>query len=128
MTAGEPRRFHPRRAVFTILVIGVLVGITTWRDRQPKLWAWSGAAMGTNYTVKFVAARINHSVADLLRRDIEHELQNIEAERTNGDSQAADRLTSLLEAHGLSNTFVVVGGAARSRGVSQDGTTWPPGT
>lgn len=76
----QPRRFHPRKAAFVLLVLTAFVAYTTWRDSRPKLWTWSGPTMGTMYTVKFVASRMNASHAHLIRSEVETILNEINAE------------------------------------------------
>ncbi len=76
----QPRRFHPLKAAWVLLVLAAFTLYTTQRDRPTRLWRWGGSIMGSTYTVQVVDKQLtDKSFADLQQR-VDGTLQTLNSE------------------------------------------------
>lgn len=75
----QPRRFHPLKAAWVLLVLGAYFLYTTNRDRTPRQWALSGEAFGSTYAVQLVTTRMHEAALGALQADVEACLEHINA-------------------------------------------------
>jgi len=76
----QPRRFHPLKAAWVLLVLALLFVYTTRRDRPPRLWRWAGETMGSSYTVQVVHNRLDEQRVAALQVDVERLLDGLNTE------------------------------------------------
>lgn len=76
----QPRRFHPLKAIWVLAVLTAFLLYTTHRDRPARLWAWSGAAFGSTYTVKIVTRDLNDREFARVQNDVESILHTMDAQ------------------------------------------------
>jgi thiamine biosynthesis lipoprotein len=76
----QPRRFHPRKAAWVLLVLAAFTLYTTYRDRPTRLWKWSGQVMGSSYTVQVVEKRFSPQAWAELQAQVDRQLQELNQE------------------------------------------------
>lgn len=76
----QPRRFHPIKAGWVLLVLAAFTVYTTHRDQPPRLWRWSGQIMGAGYTVQVVDRRLNEKDFAALTNLVEQALHDLNDE------------------------------------------------
>jgi thiamine biosynthesis lipoprotein len=76
----QPRRFHPLKAAWVLLVLALLFVYTTRRDRPPRLWRWAGETMGSSYTVQIVHNGLDERRVAALQADVESVLDELNEE------------------------------------------------
>ena len=76
----QPRRFHPRKAAWVLLVLAAFTLYTTYRDRPPRLWKWGGQVMGSTYTVQVVAKQLSAQAWNELQEQVDRQLQELNQE------------------------------------------------
>jgi thiamine biosynthesis lipoprotein len=73
----QPRRFHPLKAAWVLFVLLAFMVYTTLRDRPHPVWSWTGPTMGTTYTVKVAAPRLDPGQQARVGSRIETRLEEI---------------------------------------------------
>ena len=76
----QPRRFHPLKAAWVLLVLALLFVYTTRRDRPPRLWRWTGETMGSSYTVQIVDRRLDERRVAALQGEVDGLLNGLNEE------------------------------------------------
>lgn len=76
----QPRRFHPLKAAWVLLVLALLFVYTTRRDRPPRLWRWTGETMGSSYTVQVVHQHLDEQRVADLQAEVESLLNGLNGE------------------------------------------------
>jgi thiamine biosynthesis lipoprotein len=73
----QPRRFHPRRALFVLAVLAAFGLYTSRRDRPPRPWILGGETMGSGWSAKLVTRSLDARGAEELQARLQAELQRI---------------------------------------------------
>ncbi len=76
----QPRRFHPLKAGWVLLVLVAFTLYTTHRDQPARLWKWNGQTMGAGFTIQVVDRQLNEEQFQALTNRVETLLQGINAE------------------------------------------------
>ena len=76
----QPRRFHPLKAAWVLLVLAAFALYTTHRDRPARLWKWGGQTMGSTYTVQVVDRQLNEARFPALQQEVEDLLQSLNSD------------------------------------------------
>jgi FAD:protein FMN transferase len=76
----NPRRFHPIKAAWVLLVLALFAVYTTRRDRPASVVRWSGPTMGSTYSVQVADRGMTSARLAELRGEVEALLERINAE------------------------------------------------
>lgn len=76
----QPRRFHPRKAMFVLAVLAGFMVYTTQRDRPPQLWRFDGEIFGSTYTVQLVDRGLSEKRLAELQATVQSHLDAMNSE------------------------------------------------
>ena len=73
----QPRRFHPIKAAWVLLVLAAFAIYTSHRDRPLRLWKGGGTVMGSTYTLQVVDRRLDEKRFQQLESQVDQLLQQL---------------------------------------------------